>query len=239
MAKLPGTTVKNFIRSGAWVYYRAPPSQHMGRSVEDPNPAYTDDEKESFRDPEKHQTYRKGIVSRTNKSFYIFQRGENNRKGMEAAAAQMSQKLGHDKRLCEMLIPKWELGCRRITPGPGYLESFLRDNCDCTNSPIVEVTEKGIKTQDGEVFECDVRKLPPLALLTCSMYRLLIESSHLCHRLRRITSTTISVHWSKWRKLTREMGRRSRIIPFGNDARLPQLLYGKLHSLYSNPINHN
>ncbi|GIZ43150.1 hypothetical protein CKM354_000638800 [Cercospora kikuchii] len=156
MAKLPGTTVKNFIRSGAWVYYRAPPSQHMGRSVEDPNPAYTDEEKESFRDPEKHQTYRKGIVSRTNKSFYIFQRGENNQKGMEAAAAQMSQKLGHDKRLCEMLLPKWELGCRRITPGPGYLESFLRDNCDCTNSPIVEVTEGGIKTEDGEIFECDV-----------------------------------------------------------------------------------
>ncbi|KAM3419577.1 hypothetical protein BST61_g2916 [Cercospora zeina] len=156
MAKLSGTTVKNFIRSGAWVYYRAPPSQHMGRAVEDPNPAYTDAEKESFRDPAKHQAYRKGIVSRTNKSFCIFQRGENNRKGMEAAAAQMSQKLGHDKRLCEMLIPKWELGCRRITPGPGYLESFLRDNCDCTNSPIVEITENGVRTQDGETFECDV-----------------------------------------------------------------------------------
>ncbi|KAF2207705.1 hypothetical protein CERZMDRAFT_50616 [Cercospora zeae-maydis SCOH1-5] len=166
MAKLPGTTVKNFIRSGAWVYYRAPPSQHMGREVEDPNPAYTNEEKESFRDPAQHQQYRKGIVSRTNKSFYIFQRGENNRKGMEAAAAQMSQKLGHNKRLCDMLIPKWELGCRRITPGPGYLESFLRDNCDCTNSPIVEITENGIKTQDGETFECDVRK--SLSRLICA-----------------------------------------------------------------------
>jgi cation diffusion facilitator CzcD-associated flavoprotein CzcO len=160
MAKLPGTTVQNFIRSGAWVYYRAPPSKHMGRAVDDPNPAYTEDEKENFRDPKRHQDYRKGIVSRTNKSFYIFMRGENNKKGMEAATAQMSEKLGHNKRLCDMLIPKWELGCRRITPGPGYLESFLRDNCDCTNSPVVGITENGVQTGDGKTFECDVRKLP-------------------------------------------------------------------------------
>ncbi|KAF2033136.1 FAD/NAD(P)-binding domain-containing protein [Setomelanomma holmii] len=134
MAKLPGTTVQNFIRSGAWVYYRAPPSKHMGREVDDPNP---------------------GIVSRTNKSFYIFMRGENNKAGMKAATEQMAEKLGHDKRLCDMLIPKWELGCRRITPGPGYLESFLRDNCDCTNSGITAITENGVQTADEKTFECD------------------------------------------------------------------------------------
>lgn len=148
--------MQNFIRGGAWVYYRAPPSKHMGREVDDPNPAYTEAEKEKFRDPAQHQQYRKGIVSRTNKSFYIFLKGENNDKGMKAASAQMSEKLGHDKRLCDMLIPKWELGCRRITPGPGYLESFLRDNCDCTNSPTTEITETGITTADGKHFECDV-----------------------------------------------------------------------------------
>jgi cation diffusion facilitator CzcD-associated flavoprotein CzcO len=161
MAKLPGTTVKNFIRGGAWVYYRAPPSKHMGREVDDPNPAYTEAEKEKFRDPAQHQEYRKGIVSRTNKSFYIFVKGENNEKGMRAASSQMAEKLGHDKRLCDMLIPKWELGCRRITPGPGYLESFQRDNCDCTNSPTTGITETGIQTADGEHFECDVSTYPP------------------------------------------------------------------------------
>ncbi|KAH8695729.1 hypothetical protein GQ44DRAFT_634789 [Phaeosphaeriaceae sp. PMI808] len=156
MAKLPGTTVHNFIRSGAWVYYRAPPSKHMGREVDDPNPAYTEAEKEQFRNPERHQQYRKGIVSRTNKSFYIFMRGEKNNAGIQAATEQMSEKLGHDEKLCDMLIPKWELGCRRITPGPGYLESFLRNNCACTNSAITNITENGVQTADGKVFECDV-----------------------------------------------------------------------------------
>ncbi|KAF2649793.1 FAD/NAD(P)-binding domain-containing protein [Lophiostoma macrostomum CBS 122681] len=156
MTKLPGTTVRNFVRGAAWVYYRAPPSKHLGREVDDPNPAYSEHEKEQFRDPQYHRQYRKGIVSRTNKSFYLFLKGENNRIGMEAAAKQMAEKLNHDPELCEKLIPKWELGCRRITPGPGYLESFLKPNCSLTNSPTTRVTETGIETADGQHFEADV-----------------------------------------------------------------------------------
>ncbi|KAH8169099.1 flavin-binding monooxygenase-like domain-containing protein [Sarocladium implicatum] len=156
MTKLPGTDVTNFIRGPAWVYYRAPPSRHLGREFDDPNPEYTEEEKQRFQDPEKHLEHRKGIISRTNKSFYIFLKGKNNKEGMETAAAQMAEKLGHDPQLCEMLIPKWELGCRRITPGPGYLESFLKPNCHLTNSGIVKVSDNAIHTADGKVHEVDV-----------------------------------------------------------------------------------
>jgi cation diffusion facilitator CzcD-associated flavoprotein CzcO len=71
MAKLPGTQVRNFIRGPAWVYYRLPPSRHLGREVDDPNPAYSEEEKQRFRDPEEHRKYRKGIIDRTNKSFRL------------------------------------------------------------------------------------------------------------------------------------------------------------------------
>ncbi|KAF4555237.1 Flavin-binding monooxygenase-like protein 6 [Elsinoe fawcettii] len=156
MAKLPGTDVMNFVRGPAWVYYRAPPSKHLGRDDPDPNPRYTDEEREAFRDPEHHLKHRKQIISKTNKSFYIFMRGKNNEEGMRFAAAQMAEKLNHDPELCEKLIPKWELGCRRITPGPGYLESFLRPNCHLTNSPITSISETGVHTADGKFYECDV-----------------------------------------------------------------------------------
>ncbi|KAK3311942.1 hypothetical protein B0H66DRAFT_596115 [Apodospora peruviana] len=156
MAKLPETDVKNFIRGPAWVYYRAPPSQHLGRETADPNPQYTEEEKARFRDPEIHQMERKKIIARSNKSFYIFRKGETNAAAMKLAAAQMAEKLGHRKDLCDMLIPKWELGCRRITPGPGYLESFLRENCHLTNSAITKVSENAVHTADGQVYECDV-----------------------------------------------------------------------------------
>lgn len=156
MAKLPGTDVQNFIRGPAWVYYRAPPSKHLGREDNDPNPAYTEEDKQKFRDPAKHLEHRKAIISRTNKSFYIFMKGSNNEEGMKLAAAQMADKLNHDPELCDKLIPKWELGCRRITPGPGYLESFLRPNCHLTNSAITHISEHAVHTADGKAYECDV-----------------------------------------------------------------------------------
>lgn len=87
-----------------------------------------------------------------------FIKGEYNRETVAAASAQMAEKLNHDPDLCEKLIPKWEIGCRRVTPGPGYLESFTQSNCTLTNSKIVGVTETGVKTEDGQEFECDVGK---------------------------------------------------------------------------------
>lgn len=68
----------------------------------------------------------------------------------------MAEKLNHDPDLCSKLIPSFELGCRRITPGPGYLESFSRPNCHLTNSPITHISSNAVHTADGKSFECDV-----------------------------------------------------------------------------------
>jgi len=78
-----------------------------------------------------------------------------NKKATEGTIASMREKLNHDPDLCEKLIPKWHLGCRRPTPGEGYLESFLRPNVHLTQSPIVRVTETGIQTE-AEHIEIDV-----------------------------------------------------------------------------------
>lgn len=166
MQKLPGTDVMNFVRGPAWVFYRAPPSKHLGRDDPDPNPRYTAEERKRFRDPDYHLEHRKGIISRTNKSFYVFMKGRNNEEAMKFAAAQMAEKLGHDPVLCEKLIPKWQLGCRRITPGPGYLESFLQPNCNLTDSPITRVSENGVHTADGKFYECDVSMYTPFLYLS-------------------------------------------------------------------------
>jgi hypothetical protein len=83
---------------------------------------------------------------------------EANKEAMQIAKKQMSERLGHDARLCKMLIPDWSLGCRRITPGEGYLESFTQPNCDITQSPITHITENAVHTADGKVHEVDVGK---------------------------------------------------------------------------------
>lgn len=78
---------------------------------------------------------------------------------MSFAAGQMASKLNNDPELCKMLIPTWEVGCRRITPGPGYLEAFTKSNCHLTNSRITKITSNAVHTDDGKVHEVDVGKL--------------------------------------------------------------------------------
>ena len=73
----------------------------------------------------------------------------------------MTSKLENNSELCDLLIPKWELGCRRITPGEGYLESFLRDNVELTQSPITRIDADSILTADGKTYKVDVGKASP------------------------------------------------------------------------------
>jgi hypothetical protein len=89
--------------------------------------------------------------------YYQFAKdSDGQRDAMKFAAEQMASKLGHDPELCKMLIPNWEVGCRRITPGPEYLESFTLPNCRPTNSPITRISENAVHTADGKVHEVDV-----------------------------------------------------------------------------------
>jgi hypothetical protein len=72
MRKLPGTEVTNFMRGPTWVYYRVPPSKHLGRETDDPNPEYTEEEKRNWREnPEELRKYRKGMIHRTNRAFQM------------------------------------------------------------------------------------------------------------------------------------------------------------------------
>ena len=71
LVKLPGTTVTNFTRGPSWIYYRVPPSQHLGNSAkEGNNPKYTEEEKEAFREnPGVLRDTRRAMINRTNKAF--------------------------------------------------------------------------------------------------------------------------------------------------------------------------
>lgn len=67
----------------------------------------------------------------------------------------MRQRLNNDPDLCAKLIPNWELGCRRATPGDGYLEALCAENAGVNNTPILRFTESGIQTAN-EHTEFDI-----------------------------------------------------------------------------------
>ncbi|OQV04641.1 hypothetical protein CLAIMM_09494 [Cladophialophora immunda] len=158
LAKKEGTDVTSFQRGPTWVISRMSPSLLLGRNVAESNPVYTEEQKRRFRiDPQYHNKYRKELIHRINKAFRLFVRDSpENLDATKFAIKQMSDKLNNDPELCEKLIPKWELGCRRVTPGEGYLESFLLPNVHLTQSPITKITENAVHTADGKVLEVDV-----------------------------------------------------------------------------------
>jgi len=67
----------------------------------------------------------------------------------------MTALLKNDSGLCKALIPTFPVGCRRLTPGPGYLESLTQKNVRVVTENIVKVVPTGLEISTGEVIEVD------------------------------------------------------------------------------------
>lgn len=118
---------------------------------------YTDEERQQFRDdPEHLKRYRKMIQAGSNKAFDMFMKGSKAQDAARQATADMMKKqLGGKEDLAEKLTPQYEVGCRRATPGPGYLEAFTKDNVSLVTDRIDRIEKKGIRTADGTLHEFD------------------------------------------------------------------------------------
>ncbi|KAF2801808.1 FAD/NAD(P)-binding domain-containing protein [Mytilinidion resinicola] len=69
--------------------------------------------------------------------------------------AHMNRALGTRPEILKTLLPDFPPGCRRLVPGPGYLEAVVKENIEWIPEQIEKVTEEGIVTKDGTLHECD------------------------------------------------------------------------------------
>lgn len=67
----------------------------------------------------------------------------------------MQKRLVNKPELLEHIVPNFSPNCRRLTPGPGYLEAISEDNVEYITTHIKRFTETGIETQDGAHREVD------------------------------------------------------------------------------------
>ncbi len=70
-------------------------------------------------------------------------------------SSYMTTALRDDERLTKILIPEFPVGCRRITPGVGYLTALREENVKVVTDQIVEILPEGIKIRSGEVIGVD------------------------------------------------------------------------------------
>jgi cation diffusion facilitator CzcD-associated flavoprotein CzcO len=70
---------------------------------------------------------------------------------------EMHRKLNGDSRLVDKIIPKdFNVGCRRPTPGNGYLEALVGEKTTTFTETISCITPTGFKDHAGQEYECDV-----------------------------------------------------------------------------------
>jgi cation diffusion facilitator CzcD-associated flavoprotein CzcO len=120
---------------------------------------FTDAERQQFRgDPEGLLHLRRKIEAEVNLLFPFFQRGTLLQKSTAIAMREeMLRRIGPGhETLKEHLIPKWLPGCRRITPGDGYLEALTKPNVECIFQDIAKITPDGVIDGQGALHKVDV-----------------------------------------------------------------------------------
>ncbi|KAE8334229.1 hypothetical protein BDV24DRAFT_173606 [Aspergillus arachidicola] len=140
----------NYIRHATWITPNI-----CGRQTRDgmgTNFQYTEEEKQHFRDnPEELLEYRKSIEGAVNAVYALMISGSEENKALyEWVHEVMRSRLSKKPELIKALIPTYEIGCRRIGPGDGYLEAIQEDNARVTFSKIKRITPNGIETDEGE-----------------------------------------------------------------------------------------
>jgi cation diffusion facilitator CzcD-associated flavoprotein CzcO len=120
---------------------------------------FTCEDKEKFRsDPDYHLDFRKRIEAEINGLFGMYKQGsELSQQFREIITKEMHRRMGPgNEKLKSFIIPKWSPGCRRISPGDGYLEALVQENVEPVLSNVVRITPAGIVTEDGTEHKMDI-----------------------------------------------------------------------------------
>lgn len=81
---------------------------------------------------------------------------KDQKQSRELVAGMMKKQLNNNQELVDHLTPSFALGCRRMTPGSGYLESLTKDNVQVVKTGAAGLTENGIIDEEGNEYKVDV-----------------------------------------------------------------------------------
>ncbi|KAH8898674.1 putative monooxygenase [Thozetella sp. PMI_491] len=143
-----------FIRSPTWI------ATTLGQDFAGPNGAnfdYTEAQKREFLEhPDMLLAYRKAIESDLNGGFEAALYDSPQQAAARQNLTQMMRaRLGEQTALADRIIPSFGVGCRRPTPGVGYLEALIEKNVRVVFDSITRVVPQGIELATGEVIELD------------------------------------------------------------------------------------
>lgn len=89
------------------------------------------------------------------RAFYQNWDSKRYRKNMGKMAEKYMRKTAPAK-YHDLLIPEFEVGCKRRIFDPGYLKALHAENLELTNEAVQEIVPEGVKMADGRLIEADI-----------------------------------------------------------------------------------
>lgn len=139
--------VDHYARSKTWI---AGWDKEEERTLE---PQYiSQEQRDRFsKDPQEYVKWRKELEGKSWRGSTAFLRGsEGSQKAREQFIDIMRRRVSKKPELLDSLVPDFSPNCRRLTPGPGYLEALAEPNVTLIQTPIARFTKTGIETIDGQ-----------------------------------------------------------------------------------------
>ncbi|KAI0904110.1 FAD/NAD(P)-binding domain-containing protein [Ustulina deusta] len=150
--------IDHYVRSKTWVSPVFAADLFSAQAGQPGGPKYSEQERQKFRDdPAAYLEHRRKLEI----SFHQSHRGvdvigsQANEELRKKITEVMLERLGGDHEWLARIIPDYAPGCKRLTPGPGYVESLKNPKLDYITEGISHVSETGVVTRDGKAHEVD------------------------------------------------------------------------------------
>ncbi|KAH7885655.1 hypothetical protein F5I97DRAFT_2034868 [Phlebopus sp. FC_14] len=148
----------NFVRGKTWV---AGPicadklAEMLKRDPFSKNYQFDEQDKAKFRDPKFYKGFRRELEAELNFAFGNALRHDE--AGLRAHLLEgMKRRLEKKSWIADHITPEFPIACRRLTPGPGFLEALCEENVDFVPKDIKRVTQTGLETTDGQHYDLDI-----------------------------------------------------------------------------------
>ena len=147
-------SLKTYIRSSTWITagFGIAHTDSEGQNFE-----YSNEQKNKLRkDPELYNRYRFDIERELNMRFRASHIESEEQKDSQVQMKElMLRRLGNDERIAKKMIPNFPVGCRRPTPGNGYLETLIASNVEVITESVEAFTETGLLDSSGREVKYD------------------------------------------------------------------------------------
>lgn len=108
------------------------------------------------KDPDYYLEHRRQLEKVLAGGFEALWSGSLAQAELQRTTLKHMKEIIHDPKLLENLLPKFEVGCRRFTPGDHYLNALQQKNVSVISDRIVRLMEQGIADDTSTITEVDV-----------------------------------------------------------------------------------